>query len=469
MARISKILIIVCLAALLAVFGVYMCTASFSNVFSIIASAAACVLFAAIGCRFIPRCLAECTDTQEALPMRELGARSLRRWHRHPIVKFCLIILCTRVFIYVLAYIIALWTKGGYAGGILDMGEIWMKGDAPHYIGIAFQWYVTQGDARFHIVFFPFYPVLVRFFAMAIGNYMASGMLVSNVASIFAGYLLYELALLDMDRNAAARSMKFLFLMPAAFLFNAPMSDSLFLLLSVVCIYLVRRKYYFLGCVAGFLCALTRSLGVVMLVPVGIEYIAWLMQDIKFRRVAIKEGKEVPIARKAIVRRVLRGLCMLLIPAGLAVYFIINKIVTGNPFQFMIYQSEHWSQNFGWFFNTANYQMHYALSTVHADPNAFWGLWLPNIVCFFGSLVIMLLGQKKLRASYVAYFLAYFVSSMGVTWLLSAPRYLLCVFPLALAMGQITRRRRANALLTALCGVGQILYLAAYVAGYPVY
>ncbi len=177
----------------------------------------------------------------------------------------------------------------------------------------------------------------------------------------------------------------------------------------------------------------------------------------------------MPIARKAIVRRVLRGLCMLLIPAGLAVYFIINKIVTGNPFQFMIYQSEHWSQNFGWFFNTANYQMHYALSTVHADPNAFWGLWLPNIVCFFGSLVIMLLGQKKLRASYVAYFLAYFVSSMGVTWLLSAPRYLLCVFPLALAMGQITRRRRANALLTALCGVGQILYLAAYVAGYPVY
>ncbi len=78
--------------------------------------------------------------------------------------------------------------------------------------------------------------------------------------------------------------------MPAEFLFNAPMSDSLFLLLSVVCIYLVRRKYYFLGCVAGFLCALTRSLGVVMLVPVGIEYIAWLMQDIKFRRVAIKEG-----------------------------------------------------------------------------------------------------------------------------------------------------------------------------------
>ena len=43
----------------------------------------------------------------------------------------------------------------GRQGGFLPALSLWLKGDAPHYLGIADNWYVTTGDARFHIVFFP--------------------------------------------------------------------------------------------------------------------------------------------------------------------------------------------------------------------------------------------------------------------------------------------------------------------------
>ena len=57
------------------------------------------------------------------------------------------------------------------------------------------------------------------------------------------------------------------------------------------------------------------------------------------------------------------------------------------------------------------------------------GLWGTNIVCFFGSLILMLIASKKVRPSYSAYYLIYFAITLGVSWLLSAPRYLTVVFP----------------------------------------
>ena len=161
---------------------------------------------------------------------------------------------------------------------------------------------------------------------------------------------------------------------------------------------------------------------------------------------------------------------MLLIPLGLAGYLFINYAVTGDPFKFMQYQKEHWSQGFGLFFETAAYQTEYALSaSAEGNLRQLFGLWLPNLIYSFGALGLIAAAAKRLRPSYLVYFLAYFAVAIGATWLLSAPRYLAACFPLALALAACADTRRKDAVATAVSLAGLVAYLAMYVNGYPVY
>ena len=98
-----------------------------------------------------------------------------------------------------------------------------------------------------------------------------------------------------------------------------------------------------------------------------------------------------------------------------------------------------------------------------------WGLWLPNIIYLFASLGIVIAAQNKLRASNVAYFIAYYAVCMGATWLLSAPRYLTAAYPLALALGAITEKKAVDRIATIACIALFLLYLLAYVNQWYVY
>ena len=110
----------------------------------------------------------------------------------------------------------------------------------------------------------------------------------------------------------------------------------------------------------------------------------------------------------------------LLVPLGFAAYCYINWRVSGNPFQFLIYQREHWNQRTGLFFSTAAYQTDYFLrSLTSGDWRAALGLWLPNLIACFAALGLLAAAAPKLRASQTAWFLAYYIVAVGATWLLS--------------------------------------------------
>lgn len=440
---------------------------------SMLAAAAATILFGIL-LAYCVRGLCSMWDAPEVDLAGALGRRSIRHSYRHPAARLFFALLASRVIVYIVAYAVLTLQKG-YSGGILDTFSLWLKGDAPHYLGIAENWYVTQGDPRFHIVFFPLYPIVVRLAAVLTGSTLAAGLVVSALCTIIAGILLYELAILDMDRTSALRTAALQMLLPAAFLFNAPMSDALFLMLSVAVMLLTRKKQYWTACLVGALAAFTRVLGLVLLVPVGIELIGDVIRTYK------STGKWIGFFFA-------RGFALLLIPAGFLMYLIINKSVTGDAFAFLHYQNEHWNQRMGWFFNTASYQTNGFLSAVPAQKEMAYGLWLPNLLYLFGAPVVMILALRKtpqrtlpaeeeteaavppyaLRPSYVAYFAAYYCISMGATWLLSAPRYLTACFPLAIALSKLTKTRSAWGIYALLCLV-QLLYLCAYVADWLVY
>lgn len=60
----------------------------------------------------------------------------------------------------------------------------------------------------------------------------------------------------------------------------------------------------------------------------------------------------------------------------------------------MEYQSEHWGQNFGFFFGTAAYQLENAIKYLSEGRATVWGLWIPNLLWSFFALAIMIPGGK---------------------------------------------------------------------------
>ena len=313
---------------------------------------------------------------------------------------------------------------------LTDALEAWVCGDGVHYLDIARDWYLSEGsiDRLVQLVFLPGYPLLIRAAHLLIPNWTLSALAVSALCFAGAGCLLYKLLRLDLEHRAAVRGAALLCLTPGSFFFAAPMSESLFLLCCVGCVYLARTGRWLPACLFGAAAAFTRSLGITLVVPLLTELIALRVRgEISGKRMA------------------LRCISLILIPAGFGVYCCINYRVAGDPLQFLTYQSEHWSQRLGLFFNSAAYQTEYAVSSAAENPHNLLGLWLPNLTAQALSLGLMIYGAKRMRASYVTWYFVYFCIAIGTTWLLSAPRYLMAFFPAAIALAQLTERKGLRA------------------------
>jgi len=439
-----------CLTVLLALFLNWLINTPPAGLPAVLSSIIITALFALLGIRFIPRWM-------EAWSGAENSPVPSERSEHGTFVRIFFALILTRVAVIGFSYILDFAVTGG--GDFYSrLYSVWTSGDGAHYLDIAERWYQSSGsrDEVVLLVFLPLYPILTRIAAILFRNYFISAMLVSQLSFAFAGTVLYKLARLDMGREDALRTVKYLVILPSAFFFSAPMSDALFLLLSVSCVYCARKKRYLLACVLGGFAAFTRSLGLTLLAPVCFELAADIIREAKTGIGIKKYSKYLP--------------ALLIIPLGFALYLYINYLVSGNPFQYSIYEKEHWSQSLGYFWNTAAYQLQHALGNIKSGELwKFSGLWLPNLVFIFGSLAAMAATVRRIRPSYTAYFIAYYVIGIGATWLLSGPRYLAALFPLSFAFSSFTRKRTADDLLTAAFLIGTALYMFAFVSHWQVY
>ncbi|HIR85020.1 MAG TPA: hypothetical protein IAA56_06725 [Candidatus Galloscillospira excrementavium] len=410
-------------------------------------------LFAAVCLRFVPEWLAFWRREragQAALPIS--GGKSEPRYIEG---KIFLSLLLVEAAVVLAVYLLR--RRAGYQGSFVEGLSFWTCTDSGHYLDIARDWYLSEGewDRLVQLVFLPGYPLAVRLVDLLVGNLLYSGMLVSALSFAGAGCVLYRLFWLDCPHGDALRAVRWFCLLPGGFFFAAPMSESLFLLLCAACLYCARTERWTLGCALGGLAAFTRSLGLTLLVPLFFELVS---RAVRRRERPISPGRLAG-----------RGAALLLIPAGFGIYCWVNYLVAGNPFQFMEYQRLHWSQQLGWFFNTAAYQTDLAIQCWGNNLHNLLGLWLPNLLATFSSLIVMLLAVKKLRPSYTAWYLAYFVVAIGATWLLSAPRYLIALIPLPLSLARLTRRPAVDALVSLVSGLLYLLYLYAFVMRWQVW
>lgn len=329
---------------------------------------------------------------------------------------------------------------------------VWRHLDSQHYLDITREWYVfgEEWGRTVQLVFLPGYPLAIYPLYRLFDNDLYAGMLVSAVAFPAACCVFYRLLRLDLPHKAAFRAVSFLWLLPGGFFFVAPMSESLYLLMCLLSLYCMRKERFPIAGVFGAYAAFTRSLGLLLVVPLFFEWAH------RFKARGVRQ-------------RVLSLLPVLIVPVGFLCYLQINYVVSGNAFQFLTYQRDHWGQRLGWFFSTAAYQTDLLIQNFGADRELFCGLWLPNLVWHFGALALFAAGSKRLRPSYAAWFIAYFAIAIGTTWLLSGPRYLLAMPAVAMLLAHLCDKKWKVALCAALLVPLCALYLIAFALRWQVW
>lgn len=338
----------------------------------------------------------------------------------------------------------AVWAaRGGELGRYLaHLESYWTRWDGNHYVGLIRNWYVNEGDPRFHIVFFPLFPAIGRILHLITGlSPSGAGYLVANLAFLGCGLVMFRLAELSYGARGGARATLLLMFSPLTLFCSVPYTESVFLLTTLLAVYCARRKKFLLAALFGALSANARMLGMAAAVPIFYE-MAKSAKGGALRRYALSALRALPVS------------------LGLLAYLYLNEKVTGDPFRFMVYQSEHWSQNFGSLFGTVRYSFRYALDF---DPRFYqWGTWIPQLTAIFGTLAILIAATRRAHPGDAGYAAIYFYAAVAPTWLLSGPRYLTALYALYPMLAALTRRGWAfgalMALSAALCPVAGAMY-----------
>ncbi len=345
---------------------------------------------------------------------------------RAPVRDIILLFVTTRLILVMVTYVAyILLTASKYSSApvnTLALLASWNHWDAANYVRIAQFGYQTPYD----VAFFPLFPLLIAAIAHLLGNwsYLLVGTLISNGTLLGALFVLYQLAADAGGDLVGRRTLLYLCIFPTAFFFFAPYNEPLFLLLSTSIFLALRRQRWWLAGLFGFLASLTRSPGILLVVPFIAEL--WLSRD------------SITASRQKMLLRVLP---VLLIPLGTLLYAIYCWHISGNPLDFVAVQS-HWGRHTTWpwqgiFLSLASifwYQPFGSFSEVHNV------LDLSATIAF---ITLAILGRNKLRASYsiwLAVLLIFILISPAVATndpLESNQRFILEMFPAFITLAMI--------------------------------
>ncbi len=299
---------------------------------------------------------------------------------------------------------------------------VWGRWDAVHYINVA-----TIGYHGTDMAFFPLYPLLIAALGALIGNHLAAGLVISNVALFFALLFLYKLIEHEFDRTVARRAIFYISIFPTAIFFSAVYTESLFLMLTVASFYYMRERRWWLAGTIGFFASLTRVEGVLLIVPFAIEWFLWY--------------RELRAAANAAGPRALIDLApVVLIPLGMAIYMGYLWVLNGDPLYFSHVQV-HWNRHLAapWtsVINAGQKIAHAANQQVVANQ-------VQELA--FTALMIGVLagGWKRLKASYIAYMALSILVPMSTSSLMSMPRFALVLFPMFAILALWGRRPSVN-------------------------
>lgn len=317
--------------------------------------------------------------------------------------------------------------------------EPWTRWDGQWYLkiveqGYGLERYVVEGReviTHASTAFFPLYPAIVWIVSRLPGiSAPVAGIAVSTLATLGAVLVVYRLIWREFGTAVAGRTVRYLLIFPTAFFFFAVYTEGLFLLVSSAALLCSRERRWWLAGLFGALAAATRLNGLLVLIPLAIDYVVWLRGE--QRRPEWEAGAFV-------------------VPfAGVAAYLIFLQYRFGNALAFLEAQRNIiWNRRAlpPWellldlqsSFDVLRYgplpvqRVNEAvrIDLYYGGYGEFDGM---NFVFWFGALVVALASFRRIPLGWSLYALAMVLLPLGSPVpgipLQSLPRYILPVFPL---------------------------------------
>jgi Gpi18-like mannosyltransferase len=296
-----------------------------------------------------------------------------------------------------------------------------MIGDAWWYRSIATGGYEARAiDGKpANWAFFPLFPLAVRYLAPT-GSFAFDAMLLTNVAFFGALLLLGMLAVRSgLIPEDAERAIFYLAFFPTSYFFSLPLTESLFLLLSLGAFVSAKDQRWWAAGVLGGLAALTRVTGIFL-----------------FPALLLLGFERMPQRKRQLA-------WLALIPAGTAAFMLHLYRVTGDALAFAHVQSS-WNRHLGWFWRP--------LAAYLANPLAISEPW--NLTILGVTITVMLLAATivlflRRQWSFALYTGLSTLLPLTTGSLQSMARYALVVFPLFLILALAGRSHWLDRIITA--------------------
>ncbi len=297
----------------------------------------------------------------------------------------------------------------------------WNRWDAANYTRIGQFGYQTIYDTAF----FPLFPWLIKGIAFLFGNhgYVYIGMLLSNLALLGALFVLYQIAADALGDQVGRRTLLYLCIFPTAFFFFAAYNESLFLLLTASSFLAMRRQKWWLAGILGLFAALTRSVGILLVIPYLYEF--WISRE--------SMGESDQSSSHKLLSILHRLIPIVLVPLGTLIYSFYCWKLFQNPLAFAAVQS-HWDRHLTWPWVGIGSAI---LELIRIQPfGSFFEVHLLlDLTATLSFIALAIVGWRKLRMSYniwIALLLFYMLISPAIAQpdvLVSNQRFVLEMFP----------------------------------------
>jgi hypothetical protein len=316
--------------------------------------------------------------------------------------------------------------------GRLGWLDIWNRWDSLHYLQVAQFGYNTASVMK--AWFYPLFPWCTRLVAYVVShNYLVSAFIVSGFSSIAAAIFLRRIVQFDHDAGISRWAVWFFLIFPTAYYLHIAYSESLFLALVLGSILAALFGRWWLAGVLGALSWMARPNGIILLPTLAVEALhQWVVTR----------------------RWNWRWLWIAIVPAGFAVYLLVNWRVTGDPFTFLRMRKKLFAMESSWPW----VGIRSAIGNLHRTPNQAEIVGAQELYFAALGFVCMVVSWFKLRPVHAAWITGNWFLVTSVTFMESVPRYVLTMYPVFMLFALLSRNRLCTAIIT----VWSLLFLALF-------
>lgn len=295
------------------------------------------------------------------------------------------------------------------------------RADVAHYMVLTQEGYLHQPfDIENHrsrqFAFFPLHPLLLWMVGHVTKDLMLGGAALANLFLFIGLFFLHKLTLaFGYDQQIARRTIFYTATFPVSYFFSVPLTESLFLMLTVTSFYAAKKEHWWAAGALGAFASAARVNGVILLPALLI--LSWQM----YRSLQIK-----------------KILWLLLVPVGLWAFMFYSWWACGDALAFRTAVA-HWGRKPD-FFLSAFFKYLIHPHTI-IEP---WNFNLLNagsaLLCLF--CVYILFRRREWALAAFAFMAIFLPLSSGI--LQSLDRYALIIFPMYLALAIIAKSERLD-------------------------